>query len=106
MMNVDAAYDRIGKAIRKMGYEFVREERPTDSPGDRLAFFRSPTMFVRVVWRGRPRFLTLEVEADGEWVEFARRAVGAQGLEEAAVESLIHAVRNEVDETSTDGGQP
>ena len=84
----------------------MKEERPTDSPGDRLAFFKSPGMSLRVVWRGRPRFLTLEVETDGEWVEFARRAVGAQGLEDAAVDSLIHAVRNEVDETSSDGGQP
>src|SRR5262245_55301980 len=105
MMSVDAAYDRIGKALRKMGYDFLREEKPTDSPGDRIAFFKSPNMSVRVVWRGRPQFLTLEVEADGEWVEFARRSSTGHGqLEESSVESIIHAVRNEVDETSTDGG--
>jgi hypothetical protein len=106
MLSVDAAFDRIRKTFRKMGYEFLREEKPTSSPGDRLDFFKAPNMSVRVVWRGRPQLLLLEVEADGEWVEFARRAASPQGLEDAAVESLIHAVRNEVDETSTDGGVP
>ena len=41
---------------------------------------------------------------EGEWVEFARRGFGPNGLEDTAVESLVRAVFNEVAETSTDAG--
>jgi hypothetical protein len=59
-------------------------------------------MSVRILWKGKARLLTLQVEADGEWVEYARRGFGPNGLEDTAVESLVRAVGNEVAETSTD----
>ncbi len=59
-------------------------------------------MDVRVRWHGKPRMLTLDVLADGEWTEFARRNFGPSGLEEGSVDALVRAVRNEVAETSTD----
>ena len=48
--------------------------------------------------------LSLQVEADGEWVDFAKRGFGPQGLEDTAVDALVRAIRNEVAETSTDPG--
>ena len=102
MLTVDAAFDRIGSALRQRGYAVTKEEKPSDSSGDRLAVFTSPDMSVRVAWHGRARLLTLQVEADGGWVEFARRGFGPNGLEETTVEALVRAVRNEVAETSTD----
>ena len=59
-------------------------------------------MAVRIVWNARARLMALQVEADGAWVEYARRGFGPKGLEDTAVESLVRAVGNEVAETSTD----
>jgi hypothetical protein len=102
MLNLDAAFDRIGSALQQKGYKFSKEEKPTDSPGDRLAVFTSPNISVRIFWNGKARLLALQVEADGEWVEFARRGFGPKGLEDTAVDALVRAVGNEVAETSTD----
>ena len=102
MLSVDAAFDRIGSALRQRGYQLEKEERPPDAPGDRMAVYASPDMSVRVRWKEKARVLALEVEADGAWTEFARRGFGPTGLEETAVEVLVRAVRNEVAETSTD----
>ena len=73
MMTVDAAFDRIGSALRQRGYTFVREEKPRGSSGDRSAVFKSPAMSVLVGWKGKARLMTLEVDSDSGWVEFARR---------------------------------
>jgi hypothetical protein len=100
MMSVDAAFDRIGSALQQRGYSRMKEETP--SPGFRVASYSSQDMAVRVRWNEKSRVLALEVEANGEWAEFARRAFGPQGLEDTAVEALVRAVRNEVAETSTD----
>ena len=102
MLTLDAAFDRIGSALQQKGYTIAREERPTDSSGDRLAVFTSPNVSVRVFWNGKARLLALQVEADGDWVEFARRGFGPRGLEDTAVDALVRAVGNEVAETSTD----
>ena len=102
MLTLDAAFDRIGSALRQKGYAFSKEEKATDSSGDRMAVFTSPNVSVRLSWKGRARLLALQVEADGEWVEFARRGFGPKGLEDTAVEALVRAVGNEVAETSTD----
>jgi hypothetical protein len=102
MMSVDAAFDRIGSALRQRKYALAKEEKPSDPSGDRLAVFTSPDMSVRVLWSGKARLLTLQVEVEGEWVEFARRGFGPTGLEDTAVEALVRAIRNEVAETSTD----
>ncbi|MEP6993331.1 MAG: hypothetical protein ABI968_02330 [Acidobacteriota bacterium] len=104
MLTVDAAFDRIGSALRQRGYTLVNEERPADSPGDRIAFFNSPNMSVRIHWIDNARLLTLHVKVEGEWVEFSRRGFGPNGLEDTAVEALVRAVFNEVAETSTDAG--
>jgi hypothetical protein len=107
MLSVDAAFERITSALRKIGYTVVQEQKPgdyLDSPDDRVAEFALPKMKVRVCWYGRARMLALQVKAEGEWVDFAKRTAGPGGIEEAAVEALVHAVRNEVDETSTDPG--
>jgi hypothetical protein len=104
MLSVDAAFDRIGSALRQRGYGFAKEERPSDAPEDRLAVFTSGNMSVRVCWFEKARLLTLQVEVDKEWVEFARRGFGPHGLEDTAVEALVRSVRNEVAETSTDAG--
>lgn len=104
MLNVDGAFDRIGAALRQMGYTPGKDERPADSPGDRLAVFRAKSMSVRVVWNSRARMLSLQVEADGKWVDFAKRGFGPTGLEDTAVDALVRAVRNEVSETSTEPG--
>jgi hypothetical protein len=102
MMTVDAAFDRIGSALRQRGYTFAKEEKPSDSSGDRVSVFASPDMSVRISWHGKARLLTLQVGVEGEWVEFARRGFGPTGLEDTTVEALVRAVRNEVAETSTD----
>lgn len=102
MLTVDAAFDRLGSALRQRGYSLAKEEKASDSSGDRLALFSSPDMSVRISWHGKARLLTLQVEAEGGWVEFARRGFGPNGLEEATVDALVRAVRNEVAETSTD----
>ena len=101
-MNVDAAFDRIGSALRQRGYTFAKEEKPSGSSGDRLAEFKSPAMAVRVVWNSKARMMMLHVDAEGGWVEFARRSFGPKGLEDTSVEALVRAIRNEVAETSTD----
>lgn len=104
MLSLDAAFDRIGKTLLQLGYK-AKEKTPPDSSGNQVAVFSAPDdMAVRVCSYGRARLLTIQVEADGEWVDFAKRGVGPEGLQEAAVEALVHSLRNEVDETSTDGG--
>lgn len=102
MLTVDAAFDRIGSALRQRGYAVAKDEKSADSSGDRTLVLSSQDMSVRVHWQGKARLLTLEVEVKGDWVEFARRGFGPQGLEDSAVEALVRAVRNEVAETSTD----
>ena len=102
MLTLDAAFDRIGSALQQKGYTISGEERPPDSTGDRLAVFVSPNVSVRIFWKGKARLLALQVEANGDWVEFARRGFGPKGLEDTAVEALVRAVGNEVAETSTD----
>src|SRR5262249_43449691 len=104
MLTVDGAFDRIGSALQQMGYAAGKEEKPSDSPGDRLATFTSPNMSVRVGWRDKARLLVLEVKVDQEWVQFARHSFGPKGLEDSAVDALVRAVHTEVAETSTDGG--
>ena len=103
MLSLDAAFERIGATLRQLGYA-AKEETPPDASGNRVALYASRDMSVRVCSYGRARLLTIQVEADGEWVDFAKRGVGPEGLEEKAVEALVHSLRNEVDETSTDGG--
>ncbi len=104
MLSVDAAFERIGSALQQRGYSFAKEQRPSDSPGDRLAIYTSGNMSVRVCWFEKARLLTLQVDVEKEWVEFARRGFGPNGLEDTAVEALVRSVRNEVAETSTDAG--
>ncbi len=104
MLTVDAAFDRIGSALRQRSYAFVKEEKPPDSPGDRVSYFQSPNMSVKVSWIERAHLMTLHVQVEGEWVEFSRRGFGPNGLEDTAVEALVRAVFNEVAETSTDAG--
>ena len=102
MLTLDAAFDRIGSALKQKGYTFSKEEKAADSSGDRLAVYTSSNMSVRLAWKGRARLLALQVEANGDWVEFAKRGFGPKGLEDTAVEALVRAVGNEVAETSTD----
>ena len=104
MLSVDAAFDRIGSVLRQMGYALASEERPSNFPEDRLAIFTSPSMSIRLYWVGRARLLALQVKVDRDWVEFARRSFGPNGLEDTAVESLVRALHKEVAETSTDPG--
>jgi hypothetical protein len=103
MLTVDAAFDRLGTALRQRGYTFSKEVKP-DVAGDRVSEYISPNMSVRIFWFDRARLLTLQVKVEGEWVEFARRGFGPTGLEDTAVEALVRAVFNEVAETSTDAG--
>jgi len=102
MLSVDAAFDRIGTALRQRGYSLTKEDRTADPSGDRQSIFDSPDMSVRIDWKSSPRMLVLKVKVEGEWVEFARHSFGPQGLEDTAVDSLVRAIRNEVAETSTD----
>jgi hypothetical protein len=101
MLSLDAAFDRIGSAFREMGYAAI-EQTPPDSSGNRHAEFALPNMAVRVNAYGRARLLAIQVKVDGEWVDFVKRGVGPEGLDEKSVEALVHKVRDEVDETSTD----
>jgi hypothetical protein len=102
MLSVDTAFDRIASALGQRGYARVSEQKPPDSPGDRVAVFRSPDTAVRIGWKEKARLLILEIDADGGWVEFARHGFGPAGLEDTAVETMVRAIRNEVAETSTD----
>jgi hypothetical protein len=102
MLTVDAAFDRLGSALRQRGYSFAKEEKPATSPGDRISLFTSPSTSVRITWLEKARLLTIQVLVGGEWVEFARRGFGPSGLEDGSVEALVRAVFNEVAETSTD----
>jgi len=104
MLSVDAAYERIGSALQRRGYVVAKEERPTESSGDRVAVYDSPNMSVTVRWLEKARLLTLQVKVDGDWVEFARRSFGPKGLEDSSVDALVRAVDTEVAETSTDSG--
>jgi hypothetical protein len=104
MLTLDAAYQRIGNALRGMGYILKKEETPAGSPGDRRTVFTSPNMTMRVCWTEKARLLALQFESDGEWVDFSRLGFGPRGLEESAVDALVRAVQNEVGETSSDGG--
>ena len=101
MLSLDAAFDRIGSAFREMGYA-PSDVKATDASGNRQAVFAMPNLSVRVCSYGRARLLTVQVKVDGEWVDFVKRGVGPEGLDEKAVEALVHKVRDEVDETSTD----
>ena len=105
MLSVDAAYERIGSALRRRGYVVTKEERPTEPSGDRVAVYDSPNMSVTVRWLEKARLLTLQVKVDGDWVEFARRSFGPKGLEDSSVDALVRAVDTEVAETSTDSGE-
>ncbi|HTD51492.1 MAG TPA: hypothetical protein VK780_00580 [Thermoanaerobaculia bacterium] len=104
MLSVDAAFERIGTALRQRGYAVTKEERPPDSSGDRLAVYTSPSMSVSVRWIEKARLLILQVKVEEDWVEFARRGFGPKGLEDTAVDALVRAVHAEVAETSTDPG--
>src|SRR6476661_2173121 len=99
MMTLDDAFDRLGAALQQKGYSLLKTEKSPDPGADRSAVYRSPNMSVRIFWNGKARLLTLQVEADGSWVEYARRGFGPKGLEDTAVEALVRAVGNEVAET-------
>lgn len=101
MLSLDAAFDRIGTAFREMGYA-ATDEKPPDSSGNREAVFALTNLSVRVCSYGRARLLSVQVKVDDEWVDFVKRGVGPEGIDEKAVETLVHKVRDEVDETSTD----
>jgi hypothetical protein len=101
MLSLDAAFDRIGSAFRQLGYT-PAEEKPPDESGNRQAVYARPNLAVRVCSYGRARLLTVQVKVDGEWVDFVKRGVGSEGIDEKAIEALVHKVRDEVDETSTD----
>ncbi len=102
MLSLDAAFDRIGSAFRQAGYS-ARDEGPPETPGNRACVYTAPSMSVRVCSYGRARLLTIQVKVNGEWVDFAKRGIGTEGIDEAAVEALVNRVRNEVAETSSDG---
>ena len=102
MLTLDAAFDRITTALRARGYTLEKENTARDNSGDRSATFSSPNMAVQVAWNGKARMMALLVDADGGWVEFARRNFGPKGLEDSSVDALVRAIRNEVAETSTD----
>ena len=102
MLTLDGAFDRISSALQQKGYALTKEEKTSDSSGDRLALFTSRNMSVRVCWNGKARLLALQVDADGGWVDFARHGFGPKGLEDSAVDALVRKVGNEVGETSTD----
>lgn len=102
MLTLDEAFARLATAFRQAGYAVATEEKPPDAPGDRLVVYRSPEMAVRVRWKEKARMLLLQLESDGQWVDFSRLGFGPGGLEESAVDSLVRAVRDEVGETSTD----
>ena len=47
MLTLDEAFDRIGSALKQKGYSFVKQEKPSDSPGDRAAVYKTQNMSVR-----------------------------------------------------------
>jgi hypothetical protein len=102
MLSVDAAFDRIGSALRERGYKVDKDERPEEKPEDRVVVFISEDMHVRLRWHGKARMLTVDVHTDDEWVEFARRNFGPTGLDENSVDAVLRKVLLEVAETSTD----
>ena len=102
MLTLDAAFDRISTALRARGYTLAKEEKAGDNSGDRSITYTSPAMSVQVAWTGKARMMALLVDADGGWVEFARRNFGPKGLEDTAVDALVRAIRNEVADTSSD----
>ena len=102
MLTLDAAFDRIGLALKQKGYSFVKQEKPSDSPEDRAAVYKTQNMSVRILWSSKARMLALQVDAEEGWVDFARHGFGPKGLEDSAVDALVRAVGNEVGETSTD----
>ena len=55
MLSVDAAFDRIGSALRERGYKVDTDERPADKPEDRVVVFISEDMHVRLRWHGKAR---------------------------------------------------
>jgi hypothetical protein len=101
MLTIDGAFDRIGSVLRQKGYSVASEESASES-GDRVTVFTAQNMSVRVCWNGKARLLALQIDADGDWVDFARHGFGPKGLEESAVDALARKVGNEVGETSTD----
>jgi hypothetical protein len=103
MLSLDAAFDRIGSTFHTLGYA-ATDVTPPDASGNRQAVYTLPNLSVRICSYGRARLLTVQVKVDGEWVDFAKRGVGPEGLDESAVEALVHKVRDEVDETSSDAG--
>src|ERR1700737_1317928 len=100
MLSVDAAFERIGSALRRRGYVVAKEERPTESSGDRGAVYDSPNMSGAVRWLEKGGLCTPPGEGGGDWVEFARRSFGPKGLEDTSVDALVRAVDTEVAETS------
>ena len=103
-MSVETAFDRIGSALRHMGYSLTGDQEPATPQADRTEVYASPSMAVRVRWIEKARMLVLQVKVGAEWVEFARRSFGPKGLEENAVEALVRSVHAEVAQTSTDAG--
>lgn len=102
MLTVDGAFDRIGTALRQRGYTFAREETNPDPAGDRVVEYKSRDMAVRVLWTEKARLLQVQIEQNGDWVDFARHGFGPRGLEDSAVDALVRKIGNEVGETSTD----
>jgi hypothetical protein len=102
MLTVDGAFDRIGSALREKGFKPAKEEKTSDASGDRQTVFSSPDMSVRIGWDDKARLLTIQIDADGGWVDFARQGFGPNGLEDSSVDALVRKVGNEVGETSTD----
>ena len=102
MLSLDAAFDRIGSGPPAAGIRLERRRRrPTRRrPARRLHVAEHVGAHLL---DGR-RAADAQVKVDGEWVEFARRGFGPDGLEDTAVEALVRAVFNEVAETSTDAG--
>lgn len=102
MLTVDGAFDRIGSALRDKGFTPGSDDGAPDSPADRRTVFTSPEMKVRVCWTDKARLLTIQIDDEGDWVDFARHGFGPKGLEDSAVDALARKVGNEVGETSTD----
>ena len=102
MLSQDAAFDRIGTTLLQLGYK-ARERDAEGRLRNQSPNSRPPTWRARLLLRPA-RLLTIQVTHDGEWSISPSADVGPKGMQEDAVEALVHALRNEVDETSTDGG--
>ena len=50
MLTVDAAFERIGTALRQRQYSLVKEERPQAGTGDRVSVFDAPDMRKLGIW--------------------------------------------------------